>query len=128
MADERDLAAVRRSVAAQDAERGGPLPAGPLHAVGAGGDGAPLAGGAAAGRRAALPGDQQAGARLDDDGDARGALAATRRGRLPAAARPAAPPGPDPLTIALPAKGRLARPPASPPPHPGLRPEGPLQR
>src|SRR6184192_2575042 len=49
-------------------------------------------------------------ARLDDDGDARGALAAVRRGRLPAGARPQEAPQSDRLTIAVPAKGRLREP------------------
>ena len=38
---------------------------------------------------AAVPRDRAADGRVDDDGDARGALAAPRRGRLPAGARPA---------------------------------------
>src|SRR3954471_21930052 len=57
-----------------------------LHALRAGGDGAPLGGGAAAGRAAAVPRGGAADGRVDDDGDAGGALAASRRGRLPAGA------------------------------------------
>src|SRR5712691_6495342 len=136
MADERDLAALRRSVAPEDVERGGALPAGPLHAVGAGGDGAPLAGGAAARGGAAVPRDQPADARLDDDGDSRGALAATRGGRLPAAARPNGAPKAVPaniaqsdrLTIAVPAKGRLREPSVSLLADAGLGPEEPGER
>src|SRR6266498_1603995 len=107
---------------------GGPLPARPLHAVGAGGDGAPLAGGAAPGRGAAVPGDQQADARLDDDGDARSPLAPLRRGRLPARARPAQAPQSDRLTIAVPAKGRLREPSISLLADAGLGPEEPGER
>src|SRR6266511_3613814 len=107
---------------------GGPLPARPLHAVGTGGDGAPLAGGAAPGRGAAVPGDQQADARLDDDGDARSPLAPLRRGRLPARARPAQAPQSDRLTIAVPAKGRLREPSISLLADAGLGPEEPGER
>src|SRR6266540_2267191 len=107
---------------------GGPLPARPLHAVGTGGDGAPLAGGAAPGRGAAVPGDQQADARLDDDGDARSPLAPVRRGRLPARARPAQAPQSDRLTIAVPAKGRLREPSISLLADAGLGPEEPGER
>src|SRR4051794_19550268 len=88
MADEGNQRALRGDLLPPVGGRGRPLPARPLHAFGARGDGASLAGGAAAGGGAALSGDQQADARLDDDGDARGALAAVRRGRLSARARP----------------------------------------
>src|SRR6266540_1428192 len=107
---------------------GGPLPARPLHAVGTGGDGAPLAGGAAPGRGAAVPGDQQADARLDDDRDACSPLAPVRRGRLPARARPAQAPQSDRLTIAVPAKGRLREPSISLLADAGLGPEEPGER
>ena len=50
----------------------------------------------------------QAGARLDDDGDARGAVAPARRGRL--RARAAAPQEAARLRIAVPSKGRLREP------------------
>src|SRR4249920_2087148 len=66
--------------------RGRPVPAGSVHAVGAGGDGAPLGGGAARGGGAAVPGGREADGRVDDDRDAGGALAAPRRGWLPAGA------------------------------------------
>ena len=46
------------------------------------------AGGAPAGAGASVPGDRAADGRVDDDGDAGRALAAPRRGRLPAGARP----------------------------------------
>src|SRR6266508_3394762 len=107
---------------------GGPLPPRPLHAVGTGGDAAPLAGGAAPGRGAAVLGDQQADARLDDDGDARSPLAPLRRGRLPARARPAQAPQSDRLTIAVPAKGRLREPSISLLADAGLGPEEPGER
>src|SRR6266540_530088 len=107
---------------------GGPLPPRPLHAVRAGGDGAPLAGGAAPGRGAAVPGDQQADARIDDDRDARGPLAPVRRGRLPARARPAEAPQSDRLTIAVPAKGRLREPSIALLADAGLGPEEPGER
>src|SRR6185312_11814889 len=84
--------------------RGAVLP-GPVHDLGARGDGAPLGGGAAARAGAAVPGDRGANGRVDDDRDARGPLAAPRRGRLPAGARPSGD-----LKVALPAKGRLREP------------------
>src|SRR5919202_4161559 len=67
---------------------GGAVLPGPVHSRGAGSDGAPVAGGEAGRSRAAVPGDRLADARVDDDGDARGALASARRGRVPARARP----------------------------------------
>src|SRR6266545_4821350 len=128
MADERDLAALRRDRLAAERARGVGLPPRPLHPVGAGGDGPPLAGGAPARQGAAVPGDQQADARVDDDGDAGGALAAVRRGRLPLAARPQAAAADDRLTIALPAKGRLREPAISLLGDAGLGPEEPGER
>src|SRR6266508_110499 len=107
---------------------GRPLPARPLHDVGAGGDGEPVAGRAPAGRGAALPGDQQADACIDDDRDAGGALAAVRRGRVPAHARSAKAPQDDRLTIAVPAKGRLREPSISLLDDAGLGPEEPGER
>src|SRR6266498_231821 len=128
MADEGNQRAFRGDRLPPLAGRGGPLPARPLHDVGAGGDGAPLAGRAAAGARASVPGDQQADARVDDDGDARGALAAVRRGRLPARARPFEAAQSDRLTIAVPAKGRLREPSISLLGDAGLGPEEPGER
>src|SRR5690349_11696162 len=74
-------------------------------ARGAGGDGAPLAGRSIAREGIAVPGDRGANGRVDDDGDARGALAAAWRGRVPAGARPRGV-----LRVALPSKGRLREP------------------
>ena len=67
-------------------------------------------------------------ARLDDDGDAGGALAAPRRGRLPAGARPAEGGDVDRLTIAVPVKGRLREPSVSLLEDAGLGPEQPGER
>src|SRR5579884_1439257 len=98
VAHEGDARALRRDPAARDAGRAGELPAGSLHAPGAGDARAPLAGGEARRPRAAVPGGGGANGRLDRDGDAGGALAAPRRGRLPAGARSL-------LKVALPVKG-----------------------
>src|SRR6266496_2321756 len=128
MADEGNQRAFRGDRLPPLGGRGGPLPARPLHAVGDGGDGAPLAGGAAAGRGAAVPGDQQADSRVDDDGDTRGPLAALRRGRIPVGARSAETAQSDRLTIAVPAKGRLRDPSISLLDDAGLGPEEPGER
>src|SRR4051812_34690175 len=102
MADDRDRRALPGDPVAQDDRRGGSVLPGPLHAVGAGGDGASLAGGEAGGRGTPLPGGRDPDGRLDDDGDARGALAAPRRGRLSAGARAhGAPQRSDRLKIAV---------------------------
>src|SRR3954451_14085387 len=99
-----------------------------LHALRAGGDVAPLGGGAPAGRGAAVPRDRAADGRVDDDGDAGGALAAARRGRLPAGAgTPEARSG-DRLSIAVPAKGRLRGPCVELLHDAGLGPEQPGER
>ena len=83
MAEPRDRRSLRGDRSLRSREEAA-LPTRPLHALGAGGDGAPLAGGAAARAGTAVRRDQPADARLDDDGDTRGALAALRRRRLPA--------------------------------------------
>ena len=71
----------------------------------------------------------RANGRLDDDGDARGALAAPRRGRLSAGARPhGAAQRSDRLTIAVPAKGRLREPAVALLDDAGLGPEQPGER
>src|SRR6476660_4708622 len=95
---------------ARDARGGRVLPAGSLHAGGARRDGAPLGRRQAGRPRAAIPGGRSAHARLDDDGDAGRALAAPRRGWLPAGARPAEGVDVNRLTIAVPVKGRLREP------------------
>ena len=105
----------------------GVVPAGSLHDVGAGGDGAPLAGGAAAREGTAVPGDRGADARLDDDRDARGALAEARRRRLQAGARPQAG-RTQLLKVALPVKGRLREPSFKLLEDAGLGPEQPGER
>ena len=65
--------------------------------------------------------------RVDDDGDAGRALAAPRRGRLPAGARPRRR-RVDRLTIAVPVKGRLREPSVSLLEDAGLGPEQPGER
>src|SRR6185437_2639086 len=127
MAHTGDEAAVRGDRVAGDARGGGGVLPGPVHPVGAGGDGAPLAGGAAGGPGAAVPGDRGEDARLDDDRDARGALAQARRGRVPAGARPG-----DRLEghlrVAVPVKGRLREPAFRLLDEAGLGPEQPGER
>src|SRR3954469_10270192 len=116
VADQGDARGLRRDSLPGDARGGGELLPGPVHAVGARGDGAPLGGGAPAGAGAAVPGDSGTDRRLDDDGDARGALASARGGRLPGSPRPrrllsARPEGAArKLRVAVPAKGRLREP------------------
>src|SRR5437763_8218557 len=105
LADEGNARALRRDPVPGDAGGDGELLPGSLHAVGAGGDGAPLGGGAPAGAGAPVPGGRGADRRVDDDGDPRGALAAPRRGRLPLGARPR-----NLLRVAVPVKGRLREP------------------
>src|SRR5579872_7117363 len=105
MAHEGDARALRRDPVAGDARGDGGVLPGSVHPLRAGGDGPSLAGGPAPGAGAAVPGDRRAGRRVDDDGDARGALAAPRRGRLPDGARPRGV-----LRVALPVKGRLREP------------------
>src|SRR4051812_41236792 len=103
--DEGDAKALRGDpVAGIDGGRGTVLP-GPLHALGAGGDGAPLGGREAAGAGIAVPRDRPANGRVDDDRDPGGALAEARRGRLSDRAR-----AHDLLRVAVPVKGRLREP------------------
>src|SRR5262245_29583600 len=110
MADGRDRGSLPGGVVPALGGGGGALPPRPLHARRAGGDGASLAGRAAAGRGPAVRGGRGADGRVDDDGDARGAVAAPRGGRLPAGARPAGAPFAGPLRVAIPSKGRLREP------------------
>src|SRR3954449_2951617 len=129
MANDRDGRSLRSDPLAQD-ERGGSgvLPR-PLHAVGVGGDGAPRAGGAPGGRGTAVPGGREPDGRVDDDGDAGGALAAPRGGRLPAGARAhGAALRSDRLKIAVPVKGRLREPAVALLEDAGLGPESPGER
>src|SRR3954453_22081384 len=123
MGDQGDAKALRGDPRAR--EQGGRravLP-GPVHVVGAGGDGAPLGSRAAARAGASLPGDRRANGSVDDDRDSRGALAAPRRGRLPARARPN-----DLLRVAVPVKGRLRDPSFKLLEDAGLGPEQPGER
>src|SRR5471032_2155140 len=123
MAHEGNARALRRDAdAGEPLGSGGVLP-GPLHPVGAGGDGPSLAGGTPAGAGPAVSGDSGAHARLDDDRDARGALAQTRRRRVPAGARPRGL-----LRVAVPVKGRLREPSFKLLEEAGLGPEQPGER
>src|SRR3954447_12547476 len=115
MGDEGNAGALRRDPVAGEPGGDGELLSGPLYPLGARGDGPSLGGGAPAGAGAALPGDRGADGRVDDDGDARGALVATRRGRLPAGARARdlsrrLDGGVGILRVAVPVKGRLREP------------------
>src|SRR5581483_9170941 len=104
------------------ARRGEALPARPLHAGRAGGALPSLADGPARGRGAVLPGDRAARAHLHCDGDARGAVGAPRRRRLPPRARASRRRGAmtaprlaragenGRLSLAVPAKGRMSEP------------------
>src|SRR5438094_2798331 len=123
MGDQGDAKALRRDRVAADTRGDGALLPGPLHPLGAGGDGPSLGGGAPAGAGAAVPGDRRANGRVDDDGDTSGALAARRRGRLPAGARSR-----ELLRVALPAKGRLREPAYKLLGDAGLGPEQPGER
>src|SRR3954447_19206187 len=99
-----------------------------LHALRAGGDVAPLGGGPVAGRGAAVPRDRAADGGVDDDGDSGGALAAARRGRVPAGVgSPEARDGAR-LSIAVPSKGRLREPCVELLHDAGLGPEQPGER
>src|SRR6478752_4933679 len=102
MGDQGDARTLQGDPGAREQGGRGTVLPGSVHAVGARGDGAPLGGGAPAGAGAALSGDRGANGRVDDDGDTRGALAAPRRRRLPAGARPNGL-----LRVAVPVKGRL---------------------
>src|SRR4051812_30850687 len=107
MADETAPGSLRDDRLTPDHGRGGALPARSLHEVGARRNGAQVGGRAAPERGPALPRGGEAIARLDDDGDAGGAMAPERRGRLFAGTSPS-PQGR--LRIAVPSKGRLREP------------------
>src|SRR5437870_13808512 len=91
MGNQRDTRPAEDDRLAANRGRGGAVPPGSVHAFRAGGDDAPLAGGATGRPRAAVPRGEQENGRVDDDRDTGGALAAPRGGRLPADARSAAP-------------------------------------
>src|SRR5579885_2200887 len=105
MADKGDARPLRRDLEARDAAGAGGVPAGPVHALGARGDGAPLGGREARRPGPPVPRGGAADGRVDDDGHARGALAPSRRGRVQDRARPGGL-----LRLALPSKGRLRDP------------------
>src|SRR3989442_13315623 len=129
MGDERDTRSTEDDRLAPNRRRGGTVSPRSVHALRARGDDAPLAGGAAGRSRAAVPRGEQENGRVDDDRDTGGALAAPRRGRLSADARPAAPSArADRLTIAIPAKGRLREPSVALLEDAGLGPEQPGER
>src|SRR5919199_1148780 len=117
----------RRDVVAGGAERAGDVPPGPVHPQRARGDGASVGGGAAPARGASVRGGREANGSVDDDGDARGAVApprprGLRRGAVPAGAEAGAGAEAEAeatfdvvarqtrLRIAIPAKGRLREP------------------
>src|SRR5262245_46374480 len=104
--------------------RGGAILPGSLHAGGARGDGAPVAGSKAGGRGSAVPRSVAAHGRVDDDSDAGRALVTPRRGWLPSGTRPNERPG-GRLRIAVPAKGRLREPAVALLEDAGLGPESP---
>src|SRR4051795_2546768 len=123
MGDQGDAKALRGDPGAREqGGRGAVLP-GSVHALGARGDGAPLGSGAPAGAGAAVPGDRGANGGIDDDRDPRRALAAPRRGRVPAGARPNGL-----LRVAVPVKGRLRDPSFRLLEDAGLGPEQPGER
>src|SRR5581483_10322323 len=127
MADSRDHPGPGRDPQHEQAAGAAGVHAGSLHAVGAGGDGSPVAGGAARGRRPPLHGDRGADGGVDGDRDEGGALAATRRGRVPAGARQEEARSAR-LTIAVPVKGRLREPSVKLLVDAGLEPEQPGDR
>src|SRR3954471_737561 len=127
MADARDDRALRRGAQPEVAAGAGSLPAGPVHAGGAGGDGAPLAGGETRRPGAAVHGDRREDRGVDGDRDARGALAQPRRRRLPDRDRQGEE-ADGRLTIAVPVKGRLREPSVKLLVDAGLEPEQPGER
>src|SRR2546426_666052 len=129
MGNERDTRPAEDDRRAANGRRGGAVPPRPLHALRARGDDAPLAGRTAGRPRPPVSRGEQANGRLDDDGDAGGALVAPRRGRLSADARQASSAvRADRLTIAIPAKGRLREPSVTLLEDAGLGPEQPGER
>src|SRR3954447_9603422 len=129
MAYPGDERVVRGDRQPTDGGRGGAVPAGSVHALGARGDDAPLAGGAAGGRGSAVPRGLAGDGRLDGDGDAGGALAPVRGGGVPlGAGSTEAEAEQDLLRIAIPVKGRLREPSVALLEDAGLGPEQPGER
>src|SRR5579862_4162002 len=122
MADQGDARSLRDPALVRDAGGAGALPEGSLHAVGAGDAGAPVAGGEARRPGSAVRRGGAENGRIDGDGDARGALAALRRGRVSARPRPSL------LRVAVPVKGRLREPAFKLLEDAGLGPEQPGER
>src|SRR5438046_1310663 len=127
MADARDDRALRRGAQPEVAAGAGSLPAGPVHAGGAGGDGAPVAGGETRRPGAAVHGDRRKDRGVDGDRDARGALAQPRRRRLSDGDRQGEE-ADGRVTIAVPVKGRLREPAVRLLVDAGLEPEQPGER
>src|SRR6476469_8734224 len=105
MGDQRDERALRRDARVGDPGGAGAILPGSVHALGAGGNGASVAGRPAGRSGLAVPGDLGADRSFDDNGDAGGALVEARRGRVSAGARPRSL-----LRVAVPVKGRLRDP------------------
>src|SRR5665213_965061 len=125
--DPRDERALRRDRGTEIADDAGSMLPGSVHARGAGGDGAPLAGGAPREQGAAVHGDRVEDGSVDRDRDPGGALAEPRRGRLPQRHR-SGQADDGRLTIAVPVKGRLREPSVSLLEDAGLGPEQPGER
>src|SRR6266850_5668130 len=128
MGDGRDRGALGDDRRAALGGGDGELSPRPLHDRGAGSNGAPLAGRAAARPGPSIPRDRAPNGSVDDDGNARGAVASAWGGRLPAGSRPASTPFTQPLKIAIPAKGRLREPAVGLLEDAGLGPEQPGER
>src|SRR5579862_7871751 len=127
MGNETDARGLRRDPVIGVAGGGRVVLPGSLHDVRAGSDGAPLGSGSAARAGLAVSGDRTEDARLDDDRDARGALAEARRRRLQARARPQEG-RTQLLKVAVPVKGRLREPSFKLLEDAGLGPEQPGER
>src|SRR5579862_5401739 len=122
MADEGDARSLRDAARVRDAGGAGALPAGSLHAGGAGDAGTPLAGRQARRPGAAVRRGGAANGRIDGHGDAGGALAPLRRGRVSTRPRSSL------LKVAVPVKGRLREPAFKLLEDAGLGPEQPGER
>src|SRR4051812_36615094 len=110
MVHRRDEGPRGRVLRVAEPRRDAELPAGSLHAERARRDGASLGGGTAAGPGAAVHGGGEADGSIDDDRDARGAVAPARGRRLRVGSAPYEEARGRRLTVAVPAKGRLREP------------------